>query len=67
MKKIAGFGLLAGLALAACTPGAGGGGDTGAVPSGGSAGAMGPEFCESPPTDPDAMTQWNELCSPDRR
>ena len=64
MKKISGLGLLAGLALAACAPGGGGGGDMGAVASGGSAGAMGPGYCETPPTDPNEMTQWNELCSP---
>jgi hypothetical protein len=65
MKNISGLGLLAGLALAACAPG--GGGDMTPVASGGSAGAQGPEYCETVPTDPNEMTQWNELCSPEGR
>jgi len=36
------------------------------APSGGSAGAMGEAYCETPPSNPDDMTQWNQLCMPDR-
>ncbi len=67
MKKISGLGLLAGLALAACTPAGGGGGGMDPVASGGSAGERGPEYCETVPTDPNEMTQWNELCGGGRR
>jgi hypothetical protein len=35
---------------------------TGPAPSGGSAGAMGDAYCETVPTNPEDMTQWNELC-----
>jgi hypothetical protein len=35
---------------------------TGPAPSGGTAGAMGENYCETVPTDPEDMTQWNELC-----
>ena len=66
MKKISGLGLLAGLALAGCAPGVGGG-DMTPVASGGSAGERGPEYCETAPTDPNEMTQWNELCGGGRR
>lgn len=51
------------LALLACQNTTG----TAPVPSGGSAGAMGEQYCEAPPSDPDAMTEWNRLCSPGPR
>jgi hypothetical protein len=54
--------LLAGaLALAACA-------DTGTAtaPAPESAGAAGPGYCDSPPADPDALENWNQLCMPDR-
>lgn len=47
------------LALAACQPTG-----TAPIPSGGSAGAEGPGFCDSPPSDPDDLENWNELCFP---
>jgi hypothetical protein len=34
---------------------------------GDSAGSAGPAYCETVPSDPDDMEQWNELCSPDDR
>jgi hypothetical protein len=40
--------------------------DTATVP-GDSAGSAGPSYCETVPTNPDDMEQWNELCSPDGR
>ena len=50
------------LLIAACA-------DTGTapVPSGGSAGSMGESYCETVPTNPDDMEQWNQLCQPDER
>ena len=33
-----------------------------AAPSGGSAGAQGEANCETVPTNPDDMEQWNQLC-----
>ncbi|MFQ8430809.1 hypothetical protein [Amaricoccus sp. W119] len=30
--------------------------------SGGSAGGMGPGYCNQPPADPTARTQWRNLC-----
>jgi hypothetical protein len=55
-----GYGLLAAsaLALLACQNTTG----TEATPTGGSAGAMGEAYCESVPTNPDELEQWNELC-----
>jgi hypothetical protein len=53
------------LALAACA-----GSDTTApAPSGGSAGALGEAYCESPPADPAEEAAWSERCMPndDRR
>jgi hypothetical protein len=47
------------LALAACQPTG-----TAPVPSGGSAGAQGEAFCETPPSNPDDLENWNELCFP---
>jgi hypothetical protein len=57
------LGLLAALALllAACDTG------TAPVPSGGSAGSMGESYCETVPTNPDDLEQWNQLCQPDDR
>jgi hypothetical protein len=49
------------LALAACTDT-----PTTATPLPTSAAAAGPEFCETVPSDPDAIERWNELCMPDR-
>jgi hypothetical protein len=37
------------------------------VPSGGSAGAQGAAYCETVPSDPADMADWNELCDPDDR
>lgn len=51
------------LALGACT----GPGAEPPAPSGGSAGAEGPAYCETVPTNPDDMEDWNQLCSPDGR
>ena len=31
---------------------------------GDSAGSAGPGYCETVPSDPDDMEQWNQLCSP---
>jgi len=58
---------LIGFGLAACNQNAGpaASGADGAAPSGGSAGAMGEAYCEKPPSNPEDMTQWNELCMPD--
>jgi hypothetical protein len=58
--KIA-YGLLAAsaLALLACQNTTG----TAPVPTGGSAGAMGEGYCETVPTNPDELEQWNELCA----
>ena len=39
---------------------------TAPAPSGGSAGGMGESYCETPPSDPDDMTNWNKLCFPGR-
>ncbi len=33
---------------------------------GDSAGSAGPAYCESVPSNPDEIEQWNQLCSPDR-
>lgn len=59
------FGLVAAaLVLTACAnPGA----DTDPVPSGGSAGAQGEAYCETVPSRPEDMPQWEELCNQDRR
>ena len=61
------FALLAAgaLALAACAETSAP--DAGATDASlGSAGAAGPEFCETAPqADPVAMERWNELCFPD--
>lgn len=51
---------LGALSLAACaetTP-------SGTVPE--SAGSAGPAYCETVPSNPDDMEQWNKLCSPGR-
>ena len=55
-----GCGLLAAsaLALLACQNTTG----TETTPTGGSAGAMGEAYCETVPTNPDDLEQWNELC-----
>ena len=34
---------------------------------GDSAGSAGPGYCETVPSDPDDLTQWNELCAPGDR
>jgi len=54
---------LAALALAACA-----GDDMGTpFPSGGgSAGAEGPGYCDSPPADPDELETWEQQCMPER-
>lgn len=60
MKLI--YGLLGAsvLVLSACdTPG-------NLNPTGGSAGEMGPGYCDSPPTDMEQMNHWNQLCMPDK-
>jgi hypothetical protein len=58
------FGLFAAaLALAACTAPTG----TPPTPSGGSAGAEGEAYCETVPTLPEDMAQWEQLCNQDRR
>jgi hypothetical protein len=55
----------AALALAACTQQ---NGTATPYPSGGgSAGAEGPGYCDSPPSNPDDMTTWEQQCMPDRR
>ena len=54
----------AALALAACA------GNDMASPypsGGGSAGAQGAGYCDSPPADPDALETWQQQCTPDRR
>jgi hypothetical protein len=35
--------------------------------TGGSAGAMGEGYCETVPTDPEALEQWNQLCEGEGR
>lgn len=60
MRNALALTLLGGL-LAACSPG----GDPEMEASGGSAGEMGPGFCEAPPSDPEQMAQWQDLCNPD--
>jgi hypothetical protein len=51
------------LAMAACADGG-----TGTVsPSGGSAGAEGIGYCDSPPAEVEEMEAWEERCMPDRR
>ena len=64
MKTICAPLAVSALLLAACTDPTPPGYD--AVP-GDSAGSAGPEYCETVPSDPDAMEQWNQLCSPERR
>jgi hypothetical protein len=56
---------LVALGLGACNQSGAASGTDGLAPSGGSAGSMGESYCEQPPSDQD-MTQWNELCMPDR-
>lgn len=51
------------LALAGCT----GPAAEPAAPSGGSAGAAGESYCETVPTNPDDMADWNKLCAPGMR
>lgn len=51
------------LVLGACS----GPGDEQPAPSGGSAASEGPGYCETVPTNPDDMADWNQLCSPGRR
>ena len=36
------------------------------APSGGSAGAEGAGYCDSPPSNPDDLEDWNQLCMPER-
>jgi len=40
---------------------------TAPVPSGGSAGAMGESYCETPPSNPDDMANWEKLCDENGR
>ena len=35
-----------------------------AAAPGNSAGSAGPAYCETVPSNPDDMEQWNELCAP---
>jgi hypothetical protein len=54
----------AALAIAACADND----TTSPFPSGGgSAGAEGPGYCDSPPTDIEDMETWEQQCMPDRR
>ena len=52
------------LALSACNA-------TETVPEatvpGDSAGSAGPAYCEAPPSNPDDMEQWQQLCQPGGR
>ena len=50
------------LLLAACGPNA-----TPPAPSGGSAGAQGDAYCETVPSNPEDMADWNQLCAPGGR
>ena len=50
------------LALAACQTTAPTAED--AADPGNSAGSAGPAYCETVPSNPDDMEQWNQLCSP---
>jgi len=55
---------LAALAVAACA------GNDMATPfptGGGSVGAEGPGYCDSPPADPAELEAWEQQCMPDRR
>jgi hypothetical protein len=60
------FGLLAAggiaLALSACNTTSPTAQDVAAP--GDSAGSAGPEYCETVPSNPDDMEQWNQLCAP---
>jgi hypothetical protein len=47
------------VALLACTDTA-----TSPPPTGGSAGTMGADHCDSPPADPAAIEAWNQRCLP---
>ena len=61
MNAISGLLVAGALALAACA-------DTGTTtplePE--SAGAAGPGYCDTPPANPDALENWNQLCMPNR-
>jgi hypothetical protein len=50
------------LALTACNTGY----DTPATPTGGSAGEQGPGYCDTVPTVPEDLEQWNQLCEGQR-
>ena len=50
------------LALAACQTTAPTAQDV--ADPGDSAGSAGPAYCETVPSNPDDMEQWNQLCSP---
>jgi hypothetical protein len=50
------------LALAACADNTA----TTPAPTGGSAGAEGIGYCDSPPSNPDELEDWNQLCMPER-
>ena len=50
------------LMLAACGPS-----NQPVAPSGGSAGADGEAFCETVPTNPEDLTNWNQICQPGGR
>ena len=55
---------VAALALAACAQQDG---TTSPYPSGGgAAGAEGAGYCDSPPSDPDDLSSWEQQCMPDR-
>jgi hypothetical protein len=62
MKTTCGLLAFSALALLACNQPA-----TPPPPSGGSAGAEGEAYCETVPTDPDDLADWEQLCQPDRR
>jgi hypothetical protein len=57
MKATCGLLAASAIALLACTPTS-----TPPAPSGGSAGAEGEAYCETVPTDPEDLAQWEELC-----
>lgn len=52
----------AALAISACTQT-----DTPVAPSGGSEGALGDAYCETPPASAEDLTQWNQVCHPGGR
>jgi len=53
---------LAALAIAACA----GNDMSSPYPTGGSVGAEGPGYCDSPPADVNEMDNWEQQCMPER-